>query len=469
MQKRFWIAAMAALASLTGQAQTIEEIKDLSAFRNPGPSWQLAGGVYANPDRGGAFAVTPGRSVLVHLPGKRKAGTDLYTRSEYGDMDLELEYQLARGSTSGIWLQGRYEVRLSDSWGTRHLTANDNGGISGYGNAAGPSGGFGGRPPRLNASRAPGLWQTIKIAFRAPRFDATGRKIRDAVIEEVTLNGTLVQENVILPGPARGSEPEEEAALGPLRFLGSQGAVAFRNIRVVRYGPEGKPKADVGGRPPAPIYVNADANTTLRSFMDIPGEKRLVHALSAGSKEQAHYTYDLDNGSLFQVWRGGFLDATPMWHSRGDGSSRPRTHPVFLGSPVPSVAQLESPQADWPSDTSGSGFKCLGYLMGTENEPVFRYRTWGVEITDAPQALDQGIGIARKITVKRTQQDDVPLYHLVARAGQIRKIGPGLYLIGDNVWYVRVGGRAKPILRRKDGALELLLPLNKEISYSILF
>jgi hypothetical protein len=63
-----------------------------------------------------------------------------------------------------------------------------------------------------------------------------------------------------------------------------------------------------------------------RSFMDIrEGEKgkRVVHAVSVGNKENIHYTYDLDNAALFQIWKGGFLNTTPMWNDRGDGSSKP--------------------------------------------------------------------------------------------------------------------------------------------------
>jgi hypothetical protein len=55
-----------------------------------------------------------------------------------------------------------------------------------------------------------------------------------------------------------------------------------------------------------PILVEAPQQTLLRSFMDLPGAPRVVHAISVGSPQQVHYTYDMDRGAIIQVWRGGF-------------------------------------------------------------------------------------------------------------------------------------------------------------------
>src|SRR5690606_39702282 len=74
---------------------------------------------------------------------------------------------------------------------------------------------------------------------------------------------------------------------------------------------------------PDPILVSVENTPVLRSFMDLPGGHRVTHAISIGSNQGLHYTYDLDHGALVQMWRGEFLNATPMWHQRGDGSSRP--------------------------------------------------------------------------------------------------------------------------------------------------
>src|SRR5690606_35827136 len=71
-----------------------------------------------------------------------------------------------------------------------------------------------------------------------------------------------------------------------------------------------------------PIFVNATQNTVLRSFIDLPDKTRVTHSVSVGTPQKVHYTYDLDNGALVQVWRGEFFDSTPMWHDRGGSEGR---------------------------------------------------------------------------------------------------------------------------------------------------
>lgn len=69
------------------------------------------------------------------------------------------------------------------------------------------------------------------------------------------------------------------------------------------------------GDPVDPILVDAQEKPILRSFIDLPDGPRVTHAVSVSSQQQVHYTYDMDHGALVQVWRGGFLDTTPMWHN----------------------------------------------------------------------------------------------------------------------------------------------------------
>lgn len=466
--KVLWIFTAIIISPFLTRAQTVHEIGDLTAFNDPGASWKMAGSVQANFENEGEFILSPGNEILVNDLTKKKHGKDLYTAAEYGDMELELDYMMAGGSNSGIYLQGRYEVQLLDSWGVRTPSYGDNGGIYERWDENRPDGakGYEGKAPRQNVSRAPGIWQHMEISFRAPRFDASGKKTKNAVIERIVLNGVLIHENVVLSGPTRGPVSEQESATGPLRFQGDHGTVAFRNIRITTYDAAGE-HADAEDQDlPDPIFVNAPVNTTLRSFMDLPGGLRVVHSISAGSQEQVHYTYDLDHGSLFQVWRGGFLNTTPMWHSRGDGSSRPRGALVILGKPGLAIGRLSSPQDAWPADTAGSGFVPHGYKMTAQHQPVFNYTIFGTTIQDASRALEDGTGIAREITAGGSG-----LYHLLARSERIQQIDRSTYLIGDNAWYIRLDetGGSKAIVRESEGKQELIIPINQKISYSILF
>src|SRR5918911_3019200 len=98
---------------------------------------------------------------------------------------LTLEFNVSKGSNSGVYFQGQYEVQILDSFGKKdkELKYGDCGGI--YDTAA----------PRTNASKAPGEWQTFDVVFRAPRFDAAGKKTANAKFVRVAHNGTVIHEN----------------------------------------------------------------------------------------------------------------------------------------------------------------------------------------------------------------------------------------------------------------------------------
>lgn len=212
-------------------------LDDLGAFRSPGANWSIAGDVAADRSAEGALTVQPGTGVLVNRP-TEAARENLFTEWEHGDLALVLDVMLPKGSNSGIYLQGRYEVQLFDSWGVAHPRSSDMGGIYERWDETRPEGrfGYGGIPPRLNAAKAPGLWQRLEIDFRAPRFDASGRKVENARFVRVALNGVVLHENVEVTGPTRAAAFEDERAAGPLMIQGDHGPVAFRDISYKRYG-----------------------------------------------------------------------------------------------------------------------------------------------------------------------------------------------------------------------------------------
>ncbi len=182
--------------------------------------WQAVGGagLIANmPER---FAGLTGTGVL--LNGGDGRGVDLMTEATHGDCELHVEFNVAKGSNSGVYFQGQYEVQILDSFGKKdaELKYGDCGGI--YNTA----------PPRTNASKAPGEWQTFDVVFRAPRFDAAGKKTANATFVKVVHNGTTIHENVEVKGPTTAALGGPEKEHGPLLLQGDHGPVAFRNIRV---------------------------------------------------------------------------------------------------------------------------------------------------------------------------------------------------------------------------------------------
>jgi hypothetical protein len=239
-----YLAGMFLLFCLVSQpvvSQTANiPLMDLSSFHEGTKSWQIAGDVMADIEKENKFYTSTGNGILVNISDEKRHGDNLITKSEYGDIELELDYMMAKGANSGIYLQGLYEVQLLDSWEVLNATAGDNGGIYGRWDPKGREG-YEGYAPRVNASRAPGLWQHLKISFQAPRFDPSGKKIKNAQIKRVELNGVVIHDRIELLGPTRGAMNKTEKAKGPLLFQGDHGSVAFRNIKIIN-GPKLPPE-----------------------------------------------------------------------------------------------------------------------------------------------------------------------------------------------------------------------------------
>jgi hypothetical protein len=460
---------------LTGTAygQSVNQLglSDLSAFKTPSKSWQIASSVQADLSKTNFLSFDNGSGILVNFPDKKNKGEDLYTLAEYGDIDLEFDYLMASGANSGIYLQGRYEIQLEDTWGSPSPKSNTNGGIYPRWDESKAEGqkGFAGYAPRQNASKAPGLWQKFKISFQAPRFDASGKKIANAVMIRVELNGVTIHDNVELSGPTRGSISNTEAAKAPLRFQGDHGAVAFKNIKITSYDrPRAVEKSSDNNNTVDPILIDASENSILRSFMDIPGSPRVVHAVSVGSAVKVHYTYDMDNAMLVQVWRGDFLNATPMWHDRGDGSSRPLGMVQRFGKPKQSIAQLTNTESAWISDTTGTSYKPKGYVLDEQDLPTFKYHTYGTLVSDQIKVLELGRGVSRIVSISKPVNN---LYFRLADAENIIQAADGTFLIDNQSYYLKVddGGGAKAFIRDINGRKELLIPIVNTLTYSILF
>ncbi len=152
------------------------------------------------------------------------------TRQAFGDVQVHLEFATpseVKGSgqgrgNSGVYLADAFEIQVLDSF--ENPTYAD-------GQAAAMYGQF---PPLVNASRAPGDWQSYDIVFRAPRFGADGTLAAPAIIT-VLHNGVLVHDARAFWGPTeyRKILPYVPSnARGPVRLQDHANPVRFRNIWV---------------------------------------------------------------------------------------------------------------------------------------------------------------------------------------------------------------------------------------------
>lgn len=155
---------------------------------------------------------------------------DIETVATFGDCQLHLEWAApapAQGDSqgrgnSGVFLLGRYEVQILDSFD--NATYADGQAAALYGQT----------PPLVNACRRPGEWQSYDIVFHAPRFAADGSVAAPARVT-VFHNGVLVHlEQEFFGATAHRALPayRQHAATGPIRLQDHGDAVRFRNVWV---------------------------------------------------------------------------------------------------------------------------------------------------------------------------------------------------------------------------------------------
>ncbi len=153
-------------------------------------------------------------------------GGDAITEDEFGDFQLHLEFYCppmdgregqARAN-SGVYLHGRYEVQVLDSYG---LPPTGNGCGAVYSIA----------PPLVNASRPPGAWQTYDIVFRAPRYDEAGSMVETPRLT-VIHNGIVIHNNLEMPKATPGGLDLEMPKRGPILLQDHGDPIRYRNIWV---------------------------------------------------------------------------------------------------------------------------------------------------------------------------------------------------------------------------------------------
>lgn len=586
------------------QAMQVVPLTDLTAFQPQAGNWSVAGNVNMHPlidihdDPARAVQVEPGTGILVNQ-NNDSMRDQLLTKLEHGDILLDLDVMIPKGSNSGIYLQGRYEVQLLDSWSVQQPTYGDIGGIyRNWPNDVFPD--YFGKAPLTNAAKAPGLWQHLRIAFQAPRFDEAGRKIQNAKLVYADLNGTRIHENVEIPAPTGGPVQLNETSKGPLMIQGDHGPVAFRNIRYqlldyqpVRFSnlryeiykgvfqspdevgrdslhlsgsldqftiapamklaafgmkingkldiPEsgeyhfrldggGGVRLQVAGQVvevphdrlfeqsfalklekgrhdfelvyykkaswfatrlawynltshPQPMHaLNSfplpsgggpilerveQRPRLLRAFFDYKGnrEDRLTHTIGVGDPSGLHYVYDLKSGTPVCVWRGDFVDATPMWKGRGDGSFLPLGSPVYLpkGHALKPLSDSTSAFPDGLSEEEG--FYNIGYELAPETGyPTFLYEWAGTSIRDGIRPDEAGNGLKR--TIQLAGKTTGPFLVRLAAGEEIRQLQGGLYRV-DHQYYIRLPKGANATIRQVADSQELVLPLHHQIEYSI--
>ncbi len=166
-----------------------------------------------------------------------KGTGDVVTDEKFTDFRLHVEWMepdmpdatgQAKGN-SGVYLQGRYEIQVLDSYGIEVPGRGDCGGV--YDQFA----------PLVNACKPALEWQSYDIIFRAARFDDSGELESNARVT-VLQNGVVIQNNVEVKGPTGGAMDEELDEPGPLLLQDHGNPVKYRNVWLVPLPLEGSDK-----------------------------------------------------------------------------------------------------------------------------------------------------------------------------------------------------------------------------------
>lgn len=155
---------------------------------------------------------------------------EIKSKDAFGDCQLHIEWRTpaevkgdgqGRGN-SGIFLMGKYELQVLDSYNNRTYSNGQAASI------------YKQLPPLKNASRGPGEWQTYDVIFTAPRFAEDGT-IKSQARITVIHNGVLVQNNATLSGGTQYigiATYDKHGDKEPLTLQDHGNPVSFRNIWV---------------------------------------------------------------------------------------------------------------------------------------------------------------------------------------------------------------------------------------------
>ena len=135
-----------------------------------------------------------------------KSGVNLITEDNYTDFKLHIEFRYPKGSNSGIYLRGRYEVQVEDNYG-RDPESTLFGGIYGF------------LTPNEMVAKQAGEWQTYDITL-------VGRRV------SVVANGKKIITDQIIPGITGGALDSKEGNPGPIMLQGDHGVIEYRNITI---------------------------------------------------------------------------------------------------------------------------------------------------------------------------------------------------------------------------------------------
>jgi len=197
----FLLAFPLAVTAQTGKGNySLVPLKDLSSFENSGSNWTVKGNVSIHPTKNDAAKTQNGEGVLIGT-----AGAAISTKVKAQDLRMYAEFMLSPGAEGNIILPGGQRLRLADTKSKEPSALTS---------------GFIGQFPTQNAAKAPGLWQSIELAY-----DASVSTVKNSArLNSLKLNDVIILESVYLPLSKSITDAQ------PLGLEVTKGTIAFRNV-----------------------------------------------------------------------------------------------------------------------------------------------------------------------------------------------------------------------------------------------
>lgn len=224
------------------------------------------------------------------------------------------------------------------------------------------------------------------------------------------------------------------------------------------------------------IMTPKDQVIVQRCFIEVDGKKS-TFCVAVGEPGQINYAMDLSQGAIIDLWKGGFIDATTMWTSRGEEQlAKPLGEIVIKLPSEPNFASLRNKEQAWPKSMQKQDeYKFKGYKLDEQGRPVFQYKLKDFTIWDKIIPIDNDQNLTRTLNISGENNQN-QLWIRLAKGQNIKKIKKDLYDISDKNYRIGLvsNKNQKPIIRKAGEGMELIVPVaindnQGEVKYSIIW
>ena len=239
MMRQFGMTATAVVVALIGTTAIGTAVTEAKEWKS-GIKWEKPKAVAPGPIGGppaDAIVLFDGKDMSAWEGGEnwlikdgyaQVAKSGIKSKQPFGSCQLHVEWAspgVVKGSgqgrgNSGIYLMGKYELQILDSYENETYPDGQAGAI------------YKQKPPAVNACRKPGAWQTYDIIFNAPEFGEDGTLVKPAFLT-VLHNGVLIHNHFELKGGTYWDQPPKykpHSARLPIAIQNHGNPVRFRNL-----------------------------------------------------------------------------------------------------------------------------------------------------------------------------------------------------------------------------------------------